>query len=79
MERHRDVTTPIEPLCDACSRLRDADSHPTCEAFPDGIPDAIYFEAFDHRDPFPGDNGVRFVPSGEALDLVDLYDSLSAS
>ena len=35
-----------------------------CAAFPsgDGIPDEILFEdvAFNHRLPFPGDNGIQF-------------------
>jgi hypothetical protein len=31
-----------------------------CDAFPKGIPDEIFWGAFDHTQPFEGDNGIRF-------------------
>ena len=31
-----------------------------CEAFPNGIPDAILDGGFDHRKRFKGDKGIRF-------------------
>lgn len=34
----------------------------TCDAFPDGIPDNIIF-GFDHRKPYPEDQGIRYEPS----------------
>lgn len=43
--------------CFICKHLR---SERKCIAFPQGIPDEIYFLGFDHRNEFPGDNGVRF-------------------
>lgn len=47
-------------FCDACKRLKRTVDGPTCAAFPDGIPTQI-LDGFDHRKPFPGDGGVRFV------------------
>jgi len=34
----------------------------TCDAFPDRIPEAVITGEHDHREPYPGDNGVRFEP-----------------
>lgn len=64
------MTTPGHPpLCDTCSRWDDAayPDPPRCEAFPDGIPDAI-LDGADHRTAFPGDGGLRYVmvPGAEA-------------
>jgi hypothetical protein len=33
-----------------------------CAAFPNGIPKEIAFGDNRHRDPFPGDQGIRWVP-----------------
>ena len=33
-----------------------------CEAFPSGIPEEILRGEFDHTRPYPGDNGLRYVP-----------------
>lgn len=32
----------------------------SCTAFPDEIPEDIFDNYFDHRAPYPGDNGIRF-------------------
>lgn len=48
-------------FCDSCKRLRsDYRRGQVCSAFPEGIPAEI-LAGFDHRQPFPGDGGVRFV------------------
>ncbi len=44
---------------------------PTCDAFPDGIPDEILFNLVDHRKPYPGDHGIRYEPAPGYEDSVD--------
>lgn len=34
--------------------------HPTCSAFPKEIPEEVLWNKFDHKNPYPGDNGVQF-------------------
>jgi hypothetical protein len=45
-----------------------------CEAFPDLIPDQIYWHGFDHRNPYPGDNGVRFKLRENHADALKAYE-----
>ena len=53
----------LTPLCRTCKHWRRDDfSGFTCNAFPDGIPDAILESDHDHRKPYPGDNGIRYEP-----------------
>ena len=47
--------------CPFCQHYRRESAVPTCAAFPDGIPDAIRRGAADHRYPYPGGHGVRFL------------------
>ena len=46
--------------CQKCKHLnKDGIS---CDAFPDVIPQDILASVFDHRKPWPGDNGILFEP-----------------
>jgi hypothetical protein len=54
-------------------------SFPTCDAFPDGIPEAVRKNRINHRKSLAGDNGIRFElaeNSEESRQLLDSFDSL---
>jgi hypothetical protein len=54
------MTTEL-PLCFRCKHYR---GQITCDAFPGGIPDEILISAVDHKEPYEGDNGIRFEDAG---------------
>lgn len=55
-------------LCAFCKRFNAKVANKNvCEAFPDGIPDAIIEMQRDHRQPYPGDRGLRFAAEDPAL------------
>lgn len=64
-------TAPLRartPKCGLCKRWRGANeqNRPVCEAFPNGIPRAIFKEEVDHfRENYPGDNGMLGIPEEE--------------
>jgi hypothetical protein len=37
----------------------------SCLAFPEGIPEAVFNNKYDHRQAFKGDNGITFLPVSE--------------
>lgn len=60
--------------CGACANFRSPFSPeglkqgrdgPFCAAFPDGIPDRVYGNEVDHRQPIDGDHGVRWESNGQ--------------
>lgn len=58
--------TFFQPMCNRCARYF---GKARCEAFPERIPDEI-LEGFDHREPYPGDGGLRFRPEVKTLNSV---------
>jgi hypothetical protein len=51
----------LPPICVFCRHYHVGGSagHPDCAAFAE-IPDVIFRGELDHREPFPGDGGIRF-------------------
>jgi hypothetical protein len=61
-------------MCFGCARFRPYDrDHPDgayCAAFPEGIPDDLLFQNVDHTQPYPGDNGIRFLAKSQDEDQL---------
>jgi hypothetical protein len=59
------------PCCAFCQRLL-ANRAGTwcCRAFPKGIPAPLIEGRLDHRDSYPGDQGIRFEPDWGAPNVV---------
>jgi hypothetical protein len=55
--------------CSTCTRMRSwietGQRTSSCEAFPGGIPDAVWTNTLDHRQPVPGDHGLRWESDGQ--------------
>ena len=67
--------TQPQAQCGACDRYRSPFSAentaglegPFCAAFPTGIPDRIFHNEVDHRQPFEGDHGLQWIPRDGAM------------
>lgn len=60
----------VTPQCHDCRHYRpDLADRIACAAFPGWIPDDILLGKVDHREPYPGDNGIRYEPEGEAAKI----------
>lgn len=69
---------PIFWCCATCKLVNwnaPSDQPLSCAAFPGGIPKEISQEGFDHREPFPGDNGIRYEPL-PGTDIKEAFSSL---
>jgi hypothetical protein len=67
--------TLIINLCMLCQRFhaQNRDSE-TCDAFPQGIPEAILDMCADHREPYRGHHGLQFVARPGTADLLPPKD-----
>lgn len=60
----------LPPDCLRCKHFNENYERPMgtpsrCEAFPEGIPEAIYSRGEPHTKPWPGDHGIQFEPREE--------------
>lgn len=63
--------TLVNNICMYCLRFHEADlQEETCDAFPNGIPNAIIMMEADHRKPYPGDHGLLFLVEPGSEDLL---------
>jgi hypothetical protein len=58
-----------------CDTLNYRKSLPTCDAFPNGVPEAVRKNPLDHRREIPGDNGIRFELAAETDSLRQLFSA----
>jgi len=57
--KHEIIATP-QCLCCKHFRFGSPERVSRCAAYPDGIPDAIFFDRVTHTKPYAGDHGIRY-------------------
>ena len=60
------MTTIAPPICGGCKHLLVDLRDPKCDAYPGRIPSPILLSRVDHREPYSGDDGIRFEPKTPA-------------
>ena len=69
-------------LCQSCLRLElfnmtgNDNVAGTCAAFPNGIPEDIFYGFGDHREPREGDAGLVYAPDPESQDIFQMWEKL---
>ncbi len=71
------LTPPLRSICcrNHPDTLSDRKSFPTCDAFPNGIPEAVRKNRIDPRRPLSGDNGGQFVLAADSEPLRQIFSS----
>lgn len=54
------MTTKLRGQCDVCIYRYQNIEGRKCEAFPDVIPDELFYDQVSHRIAYNGDNGIHF-------------------
>lgn len=56
--------TVTEAQCRSCAHWSPYNAE-ICAAYPDGIPDVIWLNKYDHKWSLPNDKGIRWAPRPE--------------
>lgn len=66
------MTTRLPPQCLTCVHWvpgTPETSVPTCGAYAGGIPDEIWWNQTDHRQPAEGDHGIQWESIGDGIEF----------